>query len=99
VRVGRVERAPGPRVFAHRARDESELSRLGGARLKLIRRAHAELRAEGSRAIRHELWLDMRYRGQSYELEIALTPRFVATSIRPTSKPSDIPPRAPPSKS
>jgi N-methylhydantoinase A/oxoprolinase/acetone carboxylase beta subunit len=45
---------------------------------KLIRRAHTELRAEGARAIRHELWLDMRYRGQSYELEIALTPRFVA---------------------
>ena len=45
---------------------------------KLIRRAHAELRTEGARAIRHELWLDMRYRGQSYELEIALTPRFVA---------------------
>jgi N-methylhydantoinase A/oxoprolinase/acetone carboxylase beta subunit len=44
----------------------------------LVRRAHAELRAEGARAIRHELWLDMRYRGQSYELEIALTPRFVA---------------------
>ncbi|HEV3396470.1 MAG TPA: hydantoinase/oxoprolinase family protein, partial [Xanthobacteraceae bacterium] len=44
---------------------------------KLIRRVHAELRAEGARAIRHELWLDMRYRGQSYELEIALTPRFV----------------------
>jgi N-methylhydantoinase A len=44
----------------------------------LVRRVHTELRAEGARAIRHELWLDMRYRGQSYELEIALTPRFVA---------------------
>ncbi|HSY79605.1 MAG TPA: hydantoinase/oxoprolinase family protein [Verrucomicrobiae bacterium] len=44
----------------------------------LIRRARAELAAEGARAIRHELWADMRYRGQSYELEIALTPRFVA---------------------
>ncbi len=44
----------------------------------LVRRALAELKAEGARAIRHELWLDMRYRGQSYELEIALTPRFIA---------------------
>jgi N-methylhydantoinase A/oxoprolinase/acetone carboxylase beta subunit len=44
----------------------------------LIRRAHAELRAERASAIRHELWADMRYRGQSYELEIALTPRFIA---------------------
>jgi N-methylhydantoinase A/oxoprolinase/acetone carboxylase beta subunit len=44
----------------------------------LIRRARAELAAEGARAIRHELWADMRYRGQSYELEIALTPRFIA---------------------
>jgi N-methylhydantoinase A/oxoprolinase/acetone carboxylase beta subunit len=44
----------------------------------LVRRAHAELGAKGAAAIRHELWADMRYRGQSYELEIALTPRFVA---------------------
>src|SRR5208282_1316102 len=44
----------------------------------LIRRARRELAAEDARAIRHELWADMRYRGQSYELEIALTPRFVA---------------------
>ena len=44
----------------------------------LIRRVHSELSAEGARAIRHELWTDMRYRGQSYELEIALTPRFIA---------------------
>ncbi|HXN13545.1 MAG TPA: hydantoinase/oxoprolinase family protein, partial [Candidatus Acidoferrales bacterium] len=43
----------------------------------LVRRARAELAAEGARAIRHELWADMRYRGQSYELEIALTPRFI----------------------
>jgi N-methylhydantoinase A/oxoprolinase/acetone carboxylase beta subunit len=44
----------------------------------LVRRARAELAAEGARAIRHELWADMRYRGQSYELEIALSPRFIA---------------------
>jgi N-methylhydantoinase A len=44
----------------------------------LVRRARAELEAEGAAAIRHEPWADMRYRGQSYELEIALTPRFIA---------------------
>jgi N-methylhydantoinase A/oxoprolinase/acetone carboxylase beta subunit len=44
----------------------------------LVRRARAELEAEGAAAIRHELWADMRYRGQSYELEIALTPGFIA---------------------
>ncbi len=52
----------------------------------LVRRARAELKADGGRTIRHELgqelwqelWLDMRYRGQSYELEIALSPRFIA---------------------
>jgi N-methylhydantoinase A/oxoprolinase/acetone carboxylase beta subunit len=48
----------------------------------LVRRARAELKADGGRAIRRELgqelWLDMRYRGQSYELEIALSPRFIA---------------------
>jgi N-methylhydantoinase A/oxoprolinase/acetone carboxylase beta subunit len=44
----------------------------------LVRRARAELGAEGARTIRHELWADMRYRGQSYELEIAFTPRFIA---------------------
>jgi N-methylhydantoinase A/oxoprolinase/acetone carboxylase beta subunit len=44
----------------------------------LVRRAHKELADEGASAIRHELWADVRYRGQSYELEIALTPRFIA---------------------
>jgi N-methylhydantoinase A len=44
----------------------------------LVQRVHSELGAEGARGIRHELWVDMRYRGQSYELEIALTPRFIA---------------------
>ncbi|HYL58014.1 MAG TPA: hydantoinase/oxoprolinase family protein, partial [Candidatus Acidoferrales bacterium] len=44
----------------------------------MVRRVRAELKADGARTIRHELRADMRYRGQSYELEIALTPRFVA---------------------
>jgi N-methylhydantoinase A len=44
----------------------------------MVRRTRAELQHEAARAIRHELWADMRYRGQSYELEIALTPHFIA---------------------
>jgi len=46
----------------------------------LVERATRELATEGARAdrIRHELWADMRYRGQSYELGVAMTPRFIA---------------------
>jgi N-methylhydantoinase A/oxoprolinase/acetone carboxylase beta subunit len=42
-------------------------------------RAQADLRAEGAapEAIRHELWADMRYRGQAYEIEIRLGRQFV----------------------
>ncbi len=45
----------------------------------MTRRAIRELSTEGiSRSqIEHELFADMRYRGQSYELEVALTPRFI----------------------
>ncbi len=45
----------------------------------LIRRARAELVAEGARAadIRHELYADIRYRGQSFELEVRLDAGFV----------------------
>jgi len=45
----------------------------------LVARAHADLRAEGAApaAIRHELWADMRYRGQSWELAVKLGPDFV----------------------
>jgi N-methylhydantoinase A/oxoprolinase/acetone carboxylase beta subunit len=45
----------------------------------MIKRAHAELTADGAapRSIRNELWADMRYRGQSYELEVALTSVFI----------------------
>jgi N-methylhydantoinase A len=46
----------------------------------LIARARADLIAQGARpaTIRHELWADMRYRGQAYEIEIALGPRFIS---------------------
>jgi N-methylhydantoinase A len=45
----------------------------------LITRAHADLRAEGAapESIRHELWADMRYRGQAYEIEVRLGRQFV----------------------
>jgi N-methylhydantoinase A/oxoprolinase/acetone carboxylase beta subunit len=46
----------------------------------MLARARRELAAEGARpaAIRNELFADVRYRGQSYEIEVALTPRFAA---------------------
>jgi N-methylhydantoinase A len=45
----------------------------------MIRRAHSELVAEGARAraISNDLRVDMRYRGQSYELEVPLTRDFI----------------------
>jgi N-methylhydantoinase A len=45
----------------------------------MTQRAIKELSTEGiSRAqIKHELFADMRYRGQSYELEVTLTPHFI----------------------
>jgi N-methylhydantoinase A len=46
----------------------------------MVARARRELGTEGARAgdIRNELFADVRYRGQSYEIEVALTPRFAA---------------------
>jgi N-methylhydantoinase A/oxoprolinase/acetone carboxylase beta subunit len=45
----------------------------------MIRRARGELEAEGAavRTISNDLRVDMRYRGQSYELEVPLTPDFI----------------------
>jgi len=45
----------------------------------LTKRAARELAGEGVSALQleHELFVDVRYRGQSYELEVALTPGFV----------------------
>ncbi|HXW85473.1 MAG TPA: hydantoinase/oxoprolinase family protein, partial [Candidatus Binataceae bacterium] len=47
----------------------------------LVRRANKELRSEAGgrgRRITHALWLDARYRGQSYELELKLTRDYIA---------------------
>jgi N-methylhydantoinase A/oxoprolinase/acetone carboxylase beta subunit len=58
---------------------EPDLRRLQARARPLIARARAELITEGAsaRAIENELWADMRYRGQSYELEVKLGPGFI----------------------
>ncbi|MGO9061551.1 MAG: hydantoinase/oxoprolinase family protein [Candidatus Binataceae bacterium] len=45
----------------------------------LMKRARAEMAAHGVLAslLRTALWADLRYRGQSFELKVALTPRFI----------------------
>ena len=54
--------------------------RLAARAAPMVSRARRELAAEGaSRAqIRVELFADVRYRGQSYEIEVRLTPHFAA---------------------
>ena len=54
--------------------------RLAARAAPMVTRARRELAAEGaSRAqIRVELFADVRYRGQSYEIEVRLTPHFAA---------------------
>jgi len=72
--------APLGREYSMTIRDPSPKHRnLIRRAAPMTRRAVSELSAEGiSRAqIKHELFADMRYRGQSYELEVALTPGFV----------------------
>ena len=44
----------------------------------LVTRARTELKRENAARIRHEVSAEMRYRGQSYELEVALAPHFAA---------------------
>ena len=73
--------APLGREYSLTIRDASPDNRgLRRRAAPMIRRAERELAAEGvSRSqIKHELFVDMRYRGQSYELEVALTPRFAS---------------------
>jgi N-methylhydantoinase A len=58
---------------------DPKLQRLQSRARGMISRARAELINDGASAggIHHELWADMRYRGQSYELEVKLGPHFV----------------------
>ena len=57
---------------------EPKLEALERRAKPLLARARADLRAEGVALadIRHELWADIRYRGQSYEIEVKLGPHF-----------------------
>jgi N-methylhydantoinase A len=54
--------------------------RLAARAAPMVARARRELAAEGVRRvqIRVELFADVRYRGQSYEIEVRLTPHFAA---------------------
>jgi N-methylhydantoinase A len=72
--------APLGREYSLTIREaEPELRRLQARARPMIARARAELLNDGAPAgaIRNELWADMRYRGQSYELEVKLGPSFV----------------------
>ena len=78
---GALQAPLGTRILAHRARDLAQLIRRLAARAApMVTRARRELAAEGARRaqIRVELFADVRYRGQSYEIEVPLTPRFAA---------------------
>ena len=73
--------APLGREYSLTVREsDPQLHRLEARARPMIARARAELVQEGAAAaaIRHELWADMRYRGQSYEIEVKLGPRFAA---------------------
>jgi N-methylhydantoinase A/oxoprolinase/acetone carboxylase beta subunit len=72
--------APMGREYSMTIRDAApEYRNLLRRAAPMTQRAIRELSTEGiSRAqIEHELFADMRYRGQSYELEVALTPHFI----------------------
>jgi N-methylhydantoinase A len=73
--------APLGREYSLTVRDASPSLPLLNRRARpMIAQARKELIADGARPaeIRHELHADMRYRGQSYEIEVALGPRFIA---------------------
>jgi len=72
--------APIGREYSLTVRDAApELRRLMRRAHPMIARASADLIAHGAApvAIRNELRADVRYRGQSYEIEVALGPRFI----------------------
>jgi N-methylhydantoinase A len=72
--------APLGREYSITVRETApELRRLLARAQPMAARARAELIAHGTKpaAIKTELRADVRYRGQSYEIEVALGPRFV----------------------
>jgi N-methylhydantoinase A/oxoprolinase/acetone carboxylase beta subunit len=71
--------APLGREYSLTVRETNpDFQRLTRRASSMVRQAESELKREGAMRISHDLWADIRYRGQSYELEIALTPSFVA---------------------
>jgi len=73
--------APLGREYSLTVRETApQYRRLAARAAPMLARARRELVAEGaSRAqIRATLFVDVRYRGQSYEIEVRLTPRFAA---------------------
>ena len=73
--------APLGREYSLTVRETSPgYRRLAARAAPMLTRARRELAAEGARPaqIRSELFADVRYRGQSYEIEVRLTPRFAA---------------------
>jgi N-methylhydantoinase A len=72
--------APLGREYSLTIREtEPELRRLQLRARPMIARARRELVSDGAtaNAVQNELWADMRYRGQSYELEVELGEHFV----------------------
>jgi N-methylhydantoinase A len=72
--------APLGREYSLTIREaDPALRRLQSRARPMVARARAELLKDGAHtaAIKNELWADMRYRGQSYELEVKLGPHFV----------------------
>ncbi len=73
--------APLGREYSLTVREtSSDYRRLAARAAPMVTRARRELAAEGARPaqIRSELFADVRYRGQSYEIEVGLTSRFAA---------------------
>jgi N-methylhydantoinase A len=73
--------APLGREYSLTVRETSpQYRRLAARAAPMLTRARRELAVEGARPaqIRVELFADVRYRGQSYEIEVRLTPRFAA---------------------
>jgi N-methylhydantoinase A len=73
--------APLGREYSLTVRETSpKYGPLATRAVPMVTRARRELAAEGARRaqIRVELFADVRYRGQSYEIEVRLTPHFAA---------------------
>jgi len=73
--------APLGREYSLTVRESApDLRRLLRRAQPMVARVRADLIAQGAApsAIHHELRADLRYRGQSYEIEVGLGPRFIA---------------------